>query len=334
MTANRVRTQPFPLKIMFVIAVLGLACLSAACSPVISVGAASSASIGQLTPTHPRENIKVEEYPLVEQSADNPTHAGFLAHLPEQALTRRAAWRTAPPEEALRLPNQALSLFGYRLDMNPSAPFRAYALYQGGRLVQDGILHFWPVTLNAAGSDFLLPFETLAGQRLAASRGGLSPWPGSQAAAASPPVYIGDQLAYASVDNSMLMVQSDAQVFYQQNSLAPAQPGALSTWSGHWALETDGNVIVDGQSLKESLNAERVFFWQTINNQPFFFYTKDSLTRMNYAGRSLPYVYDLIITGETPETALFSPGSNANMVWFYALRDGLWYYVEAGVFAE
>jgi hypothetical protein len=28
------------------------------------------------------------------------------------------------------------------------------------------------------------------------------------------------------------------------------------------------------------------------------------------------------------ETSIFNPGSDGHIAWFYALRDGLWYYVE------
>ena len=29
---------------------------------------------------------------------------------------------------------------------------------------------------------------------------------------------------------------------------------------------------------------------------------------------------------------MFNVGGNGTMVWFHALRDGMWYYVEAGVY--
>jgi hypothetical protein len=308
--------------------------LASACSPLaITAGAGSSALIyANAAPAH--QQFKVEEYPLVEQSKDYPNHPQFFAYVPAEVIARRAAWRQVAPEDAIALPNQTLSLFGYRLAMNPNAPFRAYALYQGNTLLQENILHFWPVTLNAASDDFLLPYETLDGTRLVASRAGLASWPGADRLETSPPVFIGDYLAYAAIDNSQMSVLTDAQVLYSLPELAPAAPGQLSAWSGHWALETEDNVIVDGQSMIESMNAERIFHWHTIYNQPFFFYTKSGLTRMHYAGRNLPYIYDQIITGDTPDSVLFQPGGNEHMVWFFALRDGLWYYVEAGIFAE
>lgn len=313
--------------IFFALAALGLA---GACGPAAMAGVRTVPVSTARTKVH----LTVEEYPMVEQSSDNPTHAQFIEHLPPAVTARRADWRSAKPEDAIHLPNQALNLFDYRLAMNPHVPFRAYALYQGEQLVQANILHFWPVTLNAAGDDFLLPFETLAGDRLVASRSGLSGWPGIDSQETSPPVFIGDRLAFAAIDNSQVSVQAGGQVLYSLPELTPSVPGRLVSWSGHWALETDGNVIVDGQSLNESLQSERIFQWQTIHAEPFFFYTKNGLTRMNYAGRSLPYIYDQVITGDTPETALFRPGGNEHMVWFFALRDGLWYYVEAGVFEE
>jgi hypothetical protein len=88
---------------------------------------------------------------------------------------------------------------------------------------------------------------------------------------------------------------------------------------------------VDGKDVNESLRAEHIFLWHSLRGRPFFLFVKDGLTRINYAGQVQPYVYDAIVPGDTPETALFAPGASDDVVWFFALRDGLWYYVEAGL---
>lgn len=279
--------------------------------------------------------FEITEFPLVEQSSDNPTHPEFIQHVPEHGLARRLA----QPAAAMEGPNHDLAAFGYRLALSVAAPYHIYTLYQGEQIVQEDILTFWPVTLNAAGSDFLLPFETLDGDRKVASRGAISDWPGGGLQKTSPPVFIGDRLAYAAVSDSQVSVQAGGQVLYLRpdtliRGALTGTPGRLSTWDGHWALELDGRVILDGQDLNTSLQAEHIFLWHMIDGQPFCLFSKDGLAHASYAGQNLPYTYDAIVAGNTPESALFRPASGNNVVWFFALRDGLWYYVEAGRLAE
>ncbi len=45
-----------------------------------------------------------------------------------------------------------------------------------------------------------------------------------------------------------------------------------------------------------------------------------------------PYRYDDIVHYLCCEPGMFNAAGNDTMVWFYALRDGVWHYVEAGVY--
>jgi len=299
-------------------------------------GASPPARVAPLIPSSNTANFQVEEYPLVEQSTDNPTHPGFQKHVPQAVIDQRAAWRVPTPQNAILVPNRLLQPFGVRLDTNPTPPFRAYALYQGDELLQADILHFWPVTLSETGDDFLLPFETFDGQRLVLSNSGLEAWPGEESSQTSAPVYLGNQLAYASTAGGMLSVYAGGStVFTADSDDAPAEasPHALfDLGDGHWALQMDGRVILDGKELNQIQQYQDVFHLQTIQGNPFYFFTQGGVTKMSYAGQTLPFVYDQVVHGGQGTSAMFSPGGNEYMVWFYALRDGLWYYVEAGVF--
>jgi hypothetical protein len=297
---------------------------------VLSGCAALPSAPGFVPDTGRDEPIQLKEYALVEQSIDNPTHAGFQARVPEIVAGRRAGWFFAQAEQAIAAPNEALAGFGYRLAANPSPPFSGYALYQGDALVQPDIARFWPVTIHNGEDDFLLAFETLAGERLYASLAGVQRWPG--ASSSLPPVYLGDQVAYASLEGSQVSVMAGPGLLY--TGPAAAGPRNLTTWGDHWALELDGQVIVDGQDFNQQRGYDEVFHWQAIGGAPFFFYVKDSLVYLNYAGRDLPYYYDQVIHDQPGELAMYNPGSAGDLVWFYALRDGLWYYVEAGKIGE
>ena len=309
----------------------------AGCSPALS-GLLSPRDLSTLSiPIQGGEQFQVEEYPLVEQSTDNPVHAGFEARVPAAVTARRAAWRVPSPETAIAGPNQALARFGYHLAINPTPPFTAYAIYFNQQLLQDDIMKLWPLTLNAKGDDFLLPIETLDGQRQVVSRAGLNDWPGEQAsgkqAGASAPIFLGDQLAYAAVSDSGVSVLSGSNTLFKAEGSPNAAGSELQTFGdGHWALETDGKVFVDGRDLANEHHYDQVFDWQQIEGRPFYFYQRGGLIHMNYAGQNLPLNYDQVVHGDTGETAIFNPGGNEHMIWFYALRDGLWYYVEAGVF--
>ena len=279
-------------------------------------------------------NFEIEEYALVEQSIDNPTHAGFQTRVPDSIRARREGPAFFEPENVILVPNQALAAFGFRLAQNPNPPFGAYALYAGDTLVQADIARFWPVSIKKDGStaqDFLFAFETLTGEHRMASMAGIQDWPvqGQATETSSPPVYLKGSLAYAAVDSDGLSVIAGSDLLYTG---AAGTPRNFYTWgSDHWALELDGRVILDGQDLNELHHYEEVFQWALIDNQPFYFYTRSGLTHLNYAGRDLPYTYDLVVHAGEGEGALFNPTVTEQVVWFYALRDGLWYYVEGRV---
>jgi dipeptidyl aminopeptidase/acylaminoacyl peptidase len=91
-------------------------------------------------------------------------------------------------------------------------------------------------------------------------------------------------------------------------------------------------VVIDGVDLAKQMGAARVYELHVLDGRPIYFYERDGITRMNFDGRDLPYRYDQVVSGNSGELSVFNPGASGRMVWFYALRDGTWYYVEAGVY--
>jgi hypothetical protein len=247
------------------------------------------------------DRLTVIEYALVEQSTDNPTHAEFIKRVPAAIEARRADWTRTGPETGLKGPNQVLEPLGYRLDANPTPPFSAFALFHGDRLVQDGILHFGPATSLPDGSDFNLTFETLDGQVLVASRAGIQPE--SEPGSGSQP----DGLP--------------------QSSLPARLSGERLAYSGSGpiaALDSLADGFIDDPY-------DSIFGVHTLAGRSFFFYTQDGLAGLHYNGASLGYNYDHIIYNAIGPAAIYNPGANQRVIWFYALRDGLWYYVEASL---
>jgi Tol biopolymer transport system component len=106
----------------------------------------------------------------------------------------------------------------------------------------------------------------------------------------------------------------------------------LWAWQGQWVVELDGQVIVDGRSLNQALGYDEIFGWRLTAGKPFFFFRQDDQIGVSYDGQVLPYHYDDVVHYMCCEPALWNVLGNETMVWFHALRDGMWYYVEMGVY--
>ena len=107
----------------------------------------------------------------------------------------------------------------------------------------------------------------------------------------------------------------------------------LSAWEGQWVLEVlPGQVIVAGESLNARLGYDEIFEWRLLAGRPFFFFSSADGVGLSYDGQVLPYRYDEVPHYLCCEPALANPGHNESMVWFHGLRDGVWYYVELGIY--
>lgn len=296
------------------------------CLLVASCTAAPTA-VTVIPATGGASGFQVHEYTLIEQSKDNPDNVNFAERVPAAVAAARGAWRLPGAQDALEQSNKVLETFGYHLAPNLSAPFSGYTLFYGEDQVQRNIAQFEPASVLADSSahvntDFLLAFVTLDGQRLIASTQGIRPLPQQG------PVSLGGSLAFAVTGNSNL---SGA---YAAGSMGIPTDVQASANTQHQVAQINGHVLMDGRDLNLEKGADEVFDWRMINGQPFYFYTRAGITHLNYAGHDLPYTYDRVIHGNQSANAQYNPGTNGHIVWFYALRDGLWYYIEAGQFGK
>jgi hypothetical protein len=106
----------------------------------------------------------------------------------------------------------------------------------------------------------------------------------------------------------------------------------LSAWGDHWVLEVLGEVVIDGNSLNKELGYDEIFNWRLLKGQPFYFFKKNNKIGISYAGKTLPQQYDEVMHYQCCEPAMFNPRNFDNLTQFHALRNGTWYYVEAGLF--
>lgn len=106
----------------------------------------------------------------------------------------------------------------------------------------------------------------------------------------------------------------------------------LGNWQGRWVMEVNGMLVIDGQIVNQEWGYDEIFGCQELNGQPFYFFVQGGRTYLSYGGETLPVSYDYVYHGMCCEPAAFNVGGNDRMVWFYALKDGAWHYVELGVY--
>ena len=290
--------------------------------------------------------LTVSEQPIVAAEVDGPGHFEYTDRLGDETLARIEGLRNRDAERLLMRTNEALAPFGYRLESWFDAEWDTtfYDLYHEAEAeaVMQGLWHFWPVSVNASGTEFVLPAENAPNARptyLFVSADGVEEWDVSMSNL-NPPVYVGDSLAALTITQEYTFtyqVTLDSQVVYSgtaalQGAYHPLR--GFSTWDGHWVLELDDHLILDGEDLGEAMGWDAAFGYHVIGGQPFHFFEQDGKVRVSYAGQTLPYVYDEVFHNSCCEAAIHNTEAHEDVLWFHALRDGTWYFVEAGVYDQ
>lgn len=235
------------------------------------------------TAVEPSQSVfRVMEYPLVEQSTDNPNHPGFADRAMQAVADRRAGFGLFRPVDIVEAPNKAIAPYGYELSHSTTAPFSTYVLSHNGTPVVLDITRFWQID-HPGVADVTLIAETLSGDLIAASNGSVE-------TLVSAPEPVDHRLAYAGEGAPMLAGGTDA---------VSTAPGTI--------LQQE----IDGKTLA--------------------LYHRDRLVHLSFDSEELAFTYDAVIYAGGPESAMYNPGASGRLMWFYALRDGLWYYVEAGM---
>ncbi len=283
------------------------------------------------------DELELEEYAVVEASADSPTRFEFLERIPVDVFELRAEWRDKSPDRRLAEENALLEPFGYLLESQPGDEMQLYALYRDGELVQDQISYFWPVSLSVSGQDFALLVELWNGGYHLVLHEQVEVWD-MGASLFIPPVFYEDELLHVIWDSARRQVQvmqGEELVFaFAALYLVDMPVKGLWSWDGHWLLEVDGFLVQDGEILNERLGYEEIFGWQLLDGKPFYYFRKGPRVGISYDGNRLPVYYEEIIHYRCCEPAMFNNTGNQDMAWFYGLRDGTWYYVEIGSYEK
>jgi hypothetical protein len=283
------------------------------------------------------DELTVEEYAVVEASLDSPSHIEFLERIPDEVLEKRAAWRGSAKEVRLAGNNALLEPFGYALKARQQGGWELFDLYQGDELALADISIFWPVSVNATGDEFAMVVELWNNGYLLVQHGQTEEWDMGSSLYV-PPVFYGDDLLSVRWDfeRGQAQVWLGAQQIYAFAGvfLVDTPVKGLWVWGEHWLLEVDGFLIQDGEVLNERLGYEDIFGWHLLNGKPFYYFRKGPRVGISYDGRTLPLYFEEVIHYRCCEAAMFNNAGNDDMVWFYGLRQGIWYYVEMGVYGE
>ena len=108
----------------------------------------------------------------------------------------------------------------------------------------------------------------------------------------------------------------------------------------HVAYETDGNIFTNqtlgeifrsGESLSQLFGFDETFGFQILADEPFYFFKKDGEFGLNYAGEEVMLGFDEVAHHYCCGFGVYNPAHYEDMVAFFASKDGVRYYVEAGM---
>lgn len=284
--------------------------------------------------------LTIEEYAVVSATVDAPKRFEFMDRVPEDVLARRAAWRDFDTERRLSRLNEALAPFDCRLTAEETAEWRGvfYDFYCEDREILSNLRRVWSVSVNASGTDFAFVAENAPNKSpgyLLVQKDTVHPlsdW------GYVVPVYRGDELlTLERLGDGQFAVKQGEEVLYtyRDRGIRADRPiKRLLTEGENWILEARGEVIVNGESLNQRLDVDEIFHYIILQGQPLFFFERGSQVRVSYGGETLPVVYDEVVHYQCCEPAMFNVRSNEHMLWFYALREGIWHYVEIGSYTD
>jgi hypothetical protein len=115
----------------------------------------------------------------------------------------------------------------------------------------------------------------------------------------------------------------------------------LWTYDGHWALEIlfadqdtwAGQVFIDGELVNERQGYDEAFGFQLIAGKPFYFFNRDGQLGYAYDGQETLLDYDEIPHYRCCGEGSLNPLQAEQMVAFFGVQDGEWFYVELGDFS-
>lgn len=242
--------------------------------------------------------------------------------------------------------NTVLARFGYRLEEKPGPNgSTSYDLYQGEQLVEDNLgIGFWPI--RASENDFSLVMEDLE----ARMGSGMVNFRKSGMAGNTdydldlhfwmPPLFVGDTLLTVEKETdgstTRAVVKQEGKAVYTYSSSMYDYERTLvrsfDAWDGHWVMNANNTLIIDGENINTKLGYGEIFDWQIFEGQPWFFFEKDGRYGISYAGEELPIIFEHIphlgCCGGWHNPSGSENWGHHGWISFFAWEDGAYSYYE------
>ena len=301
--------------------------------------------ISQLSPLTPEEiieweniapilqNVSVTEYEL--PSGSNPYQEMLLRSVPEEVLEkRRAEYSSYDNDDEFTLEEDLKSL-GYELISDEWGGNRT--LYRDGSLLFDSVFDISDVYSFSTKAGPLNAFLVIARNadgkynRYLIQNDVINEW---NYPLRSPPfapvLYQGDLLWLETTRNSRIQVlTSSRDIIYSFASYREPfySTEKFTTWDGHWIWAPLDFLIQDGEILNEKLGFQEIFKWRLIDGKPAYFFRKNGRVGFSYDGKIIPLEYQDIAHYMCCGYAANNPFLGDNSAYFFAEREGVWYYV-------
>jgi hypothetical protein len=293
------------------------------------------------------EHLAMRETPVTAAEVMGPGRFEYGDQLGAEILDHIKALRDQSAERSLALTNEALAPFGYRLESRFDADWNRtfYDLYRGSESepLLAGLSPYWPAPLNASvnasGTDFVLLAENAPNTKpvyLRIDSEEVQKWD-PVPSGFLPEAYVGNALARITATGDLTItyqVELDGRAVYTGTALSSGAYMPLrsfTTWDDHWVLEVDDHLIMDGQDIGQALGYDAAFGFARIGGRSFYFFDQDGLVRISYGDQVLPNAYETVFHNQCCEAAIHNVEAGPEAVWFHALRDGTWYFVEASL---
>lgn len=298
----------------------------------------------------------IEEYRITSQEVDTPGSDTFYKRIDPKILEKRKRWREkSVHKDKISNMNEELETFNYKLVKNeePARFQPSYNLYYKDNLVLKALSIFQCFKLNKKRDKFLfiatqeLKIESGPpyARQLLIYDGDIKEWkPGKHSFQC--PIFLNDTLVTVDLlteqerktilpDTATFAVKKGNQIVYTFSpEISPvANPiKSFFAYNNNWSLEYTNNIIINGVNIIEENNYSKLFFYHILHGKPFYFFQQNNKIYISFNDRVLTNEYDEVIHYKCCAASSFNPHGNENIVRFYALQDGFWYYVEAGVY--
>lgn len=274
-------------------------------------------------------NISITEYALPPDK--DPTEGGGLFEfVPTQVwiIPRKAAPSPTPHQITIKdLGYETRSIY------TASGTVAGFQLYRDDRLLFDNVTDVYKVytfsTENGPISAFIVQTATkeTSYQYYLVQNDAIYFYGGYAVKEYSPVFYQGELLWARTYAGHTEVKKNDGYVIVTVPSNWMNRQRFFA-WNGHWILEADDTVVVDGEILNQKFGFGEVFSWGLVNDKPTYFFRKGSRIGLSYDGQILPINYQNVAHNLCCSPAQNNPSMGNNVIHFFGQRDGAWYYVE------